>query len=74
MLAKQSITFEAGDDLVTYLMEQGYDLQFGARPLKRLIQKKLMDELSLAMLKGTVEPGMHIRMGVENGQVVFAAD
>jgi ATP-dependent Clp protease ATP-binding subunit ClpB len=71
ILAKQEITFEVTVDLINLLKREGYDLQFGARPLKRLIQKKVLDALSVAMLQGTVTPGMHIRIGVEDQQVVF---
>jgi ATP-dependent Clp protease ATP-binding subunit ClpB len=71
MLEKQEITFEVTDHLVSFLKREGYDLQFGARPLKRLIQKKVLDALSVAMLDGTVKPGMHIRIDVDNQKVVF---
>jgi len=71
VLQKQNITFGITDDLVKYLKQEGYDLQYGARPLKRLIQKKILDELSVAMLKGTVQTGSHIRMDVRDQHVVF---
>jgi ATP-dependent Clp protease ATP-binding subunit ClpB len=71
MLDKQEITFEVTDELVGLLKREGYDLQFGARPLKRLIQKKVLDALSVAMLNGTVKPGMHIRIDVDDQKVVF---
>ncbi len=70
-LKKQDITFEATDQLKQLLKTEGYDLQFGARPLKRLIQKKVVDALSVAILEGTVKPGMHILIDSENGKVVF---
>lgn len=71
MLKKQEITFQTSDRLVQFLKQEGYDLQYGARPLKRLIQKKVMDALSIALLEGRVQPGMEIRMDVENKRVVF---
>ena len=71
VLEKQEITFEVTPELVNFLKQEGYDLQFGARPLKRLIQKKVLDGLSMAMLNGTVKPGMHIRIHAEDGKVVF---
>jgi ATP-dependent Clp protease ATP-binding subunit ClpB len=74
VLRKQSITFEATDALVQFLKQEGYDLQYGARPLKRLIQKKVLDALSVAMLEGKVTPGSHIRMDVKDHQVVFTPE
>jgi ATP-dependent Clp protease ATP-binding subunit ClpA len=53
------------------LKKEGFDLQYGARPLKRLIQKKVMDGLSMAILEGRVSPGMHISIDLEDQQIVF---
>ncbi len=71
VLQKQNITFETTDRLLHYLKKEGFDLQFGARPLKRLIQKRVVDALSIAIIEGSVEPGMHIRMDVDDKHVVF---
>lgn len=71
ILKKQEITFEAHDSLYVYLKKEGYDLQYGARPLKRLIQKKLLDQLALAMLQEKVKPGMFIQMKEQDQQIVF---
>ncbi|MGW8314418.1 MAG: ATP-dependent chaperone ClpB [Bacteroidales bacterium] len=71
VLEKQEITFETSDGLIAYLKEEGYDLQYGARPLKRLIQRKVLDGLSVAILEGKVAPGMHILMDVKDHHVVF---
>jgi len=71
ILQKQDITFEVTDRGIQYLKREGFDLQFGARPLKRLIQKKILDELSIAMLDGRVLPGMHVKMDMENQKVIF---
>ena len=71
VLKKQNITFEVTNRCLQYLQHEGFDLQFGARPLKRLIQKKLLDQLSLEMLKGNILPGMHTIIDVENQKVVF---
>ncbi len=71
LLAKQEITFQASEQLIRFLKTEGYDLQFGARPLKRLIQKKVLDNLSLAMLEGKVTPGMDLLIDAEDNRVVF---
>lgn len=71
VLKKQDISIEVTDRCMHYLMREGFDLQYGARPLKRLIQKKILDNLSLAMLEGTVTPGMHTVIDVDGQKVVF---
>jgi ATP-dependent Clp protease ATP-binding subunit ClpB len=71
VLLKQEITFKATEALVQFLKKEGYDLQYGARPLKRLIQKKVLDALSVAILEGEVKPGSHVRMDVRDHRVVF---
>ncbi|PWJ36175.1 ATP-dependent chaperone ClpB [Sediminitomix flava] len=54
-LAENDITLEADNDALDYLGELGYDPQFGARPLKRVLQKTLLNDLSKAILKGEIE-------------------
>jgi ATP-dependent Clp protease ATP-binding subunit ClpB len=71
LLKKQDITFEVTDACVAYLKREGFDLQFGARPLKRLIQKKILDGLSVAMLEGKVQPGSHTIIDVKDNKVAF---
>jgi len=71
-LKKQDITFDITDRCIQYLSKEGFDIQFGARPLKRLMQKKLLDGLSMAMLEDKVKPGMHIEIDVEGQEVVFS--
>jgi ATP-dependent Clp protease ATP-binding subunit ClpB len=74
LLQKQEITFEVTDELIQFLKEEGYDLQYGARPLKRLIQKRVIDALSLAMLEGKVGPQMHIIMDLKDRKVIFQSE
>jgi len=71
-LEKQEITIEVTEPCISYLKNEGYDLQFGARPLKRLIQKKILDQLSIAMLEGKVQPGSHTIIDVIDGRVIFS--
>ncbi len=56
-----------------WLAEQGYDPQFGARPLRRALQRHLESPLSVELLRGTVTPGMHLWVDVENDRLVFRA-
>ena len=73
-LSKQDISIELSEGCIKFLINEGYDMQFGARPLKRLIQKKVLDGLSIALLEGSVEPGMHVKVDVEDGKIVFSSD
>ena len=56
-LEKQDISITVSDNCMSYLRDKGFDIQFGARPLKRLIQKEITDKISLAILKGDIEQG-----------------
>jgi ATP-dependent Clp protease ATP-binding subunit ClpB len=56
-----------------HLAEAGYDPVYGARPLKRVIQRELQDPLALRLLQGEFRPGETIRVGVTKGSVTFEA-
>ena len=70
-LAKQNIHLTVTDDTTRYLADAGFDPVFGARPLKRAIQKHLLDPLSLAVLEGGFKDGDHITATMKNGKVEF---
>ena len=54
-----------------YLVENGYDPQFGARPLKRLIQKEIVNQLSKKILAGSIDKTKPVLIDVFDGTVVF---
>jgi ATP-dependent Clp protease ATP-binding subunit ClpB len=56
------------------LAKEGYDPTFGARPLKRVIQKEIGDRLAIALLEGRVGEGETVTIDVENGEVVLRED
>ncbi|MBR4389208.1 MAG: ATP-dependent chaperone ClpB [Prevotella sp.] len=60
MLAPQGFTLEATPQAIDYLADVGYDPEFGARPVKRAIQKELLNELSKKLLAGEVNPAKPI--------------
>lgn len=60
MAAENEIQLSATDEALDWLAELGYDPQFGARPLKRVIQKKVLNELSKRILSGEVKPGVPV--------------
>ncbi|MCB0430921.1 MAG: ATP-dependent chaperone ClpB [Flavobacteriales bacterium] len=68
---KQDIKLTASDDVIQYISEKGFDPQFGARPIKRLIQKEVLNSLSKALLAGEVEKGQDVVMDVFDNQIVF---
>ncbi len=71
MAAKNQIELSVSDEVVDYLAEIGYDPQFGARPIKRVIQKQVLNQLSKDMLGGKVSAGDVVVMDVFEDQVVF---
>jgi len=71
MLAKNNITLEITDAAVDKLAEMGYDPQFGARPLKRVIQREVLNELSKMILTGNVNTDKPIRIEIESDGFVF---
>ncbi len=73
-LAKQSdIDLSFADEAVEFISNEGFDPQFGARPVKRVIQKKVLNELSKQILAGKVQAGDKIVMDVFDQQIVFRA-
>lgn len=72
-LIKQQITIEASPEALEVLTKKGYDPAFGARPLKRVIQKEVLNELSKAILKGDVKTDSVILIDAFEGQIVFRA-
>ena len=73
-LSRQGISIELTDRCIKLLIDEGFDMQFGARPLKRLIQKKILDRLSIALLEGSILPGMHLKVDAEDGKIRFQAE
>jgi ATP-dependent Clp protease ATP-binding subunit ClpB len=71
-LAAQKITLELSGKAKSLLAEEGYDAVYGARPLKRAIQRSLLDPLSLDLLGGKFREGDTIRADVKNGAIVFS--
>ncbi len=70
-LAKQGLALALSPEAKEFLGNQGYDPVYGARPLKRAIQRHLLDELSLEILDGRFIDGDVIEAGVEDGKIVF---
>ena len=71
LVAQSGIQLEFGDYALDYLAENGYDTQFGARPLKRLIQKEIVNQLSKRILAGDIDKTKPVLVDVFDGTVVF---
>ncbi len=71
MLIKNNIELSYTDEALNYIAEIGYDPQFGARPVKRVIQKNILNELSKQILAGTVHHDSAIILDQFDGQFVF---
>jgi ATP-dependent Clp protease ATP-binding subunit ClpB len=69
---ERGVEIELTDDARTLLGNLGYDPAYGARPLKRVIQKRLVDKLALALLEGEFAPGDRVRVDAEDGDLAFA--
>jgi ATP-dependent Clp protease ATP-binding subunit ClpB len=70
-LEENHIELKYTDEAVDYLSEIGYDPQYGARPVKRVIQKEVLNELSKEMLAQKVKPNSTIVLDVFEGKFVF---
>ncbi len=71
MLKKQELFIYPSDAAFDFLATQGYDPQFGARPLKRTLQKELVNELSKQILMGKFQKGDKIVADARSGKIVF---
>ena len=71
MLAKQQITLDATEEAIDYIAKLGYDPQYGARPVKRVIQKEILNNLSKDILSGKVTVDSIILLDSFNDQMVF---
>ena len=71
MLEKQHITIDATDEAIAYLSQRGYDPQYGARPIKRVIQKEVLNNLSKELLGGKVKADSIVLIDSFNDGLVF---
>lgn len=71
MLDRQGITFDATDEAIAYLAEKGYNPEYGARPVKRVIQKEVLNELSKELLAGRITTDSIVLLDSFNDKLVF---
>jgi ATP-dependent Clp protease ATP-binding subunit ClpB len=71
MIAQQGITFDATQEAINYLADKGYNPEYGARPVKRVIQKEVLNALSKEILGGKVTTDSIILLDAFDGELVF---
>jgi ATP-dependent Clp protease ATP-binding subunit ClpB len=72
-LEQQKIALDLSDSAKQLLAREGYDPVYGARPLRRVIQKEILDPLSIDILEGKVREGQTVHVGAKNGALSFRA-
>ena len=71
MIGQQGITFDATPEAITYLADKGYNPEYGARPVKRVIQKEVLNKLSKEILAGKVSTDSIILLDAFDNELVF---
>ena len=71
MIAQQGITFDATQEAIAYLSDKGYQPEYGARPIKRVIQKEVLNELSKELLAGKITTDSIILLDAFDDKLVF---
>jgi ATP-dependent Clp protease ATP-binding subunit ClpB len=71
LLADRKISLEVDDKAKIWLGNSGYDPVYGARPLKRVIQRELQNPLATMLLSGTIKDGDTVRVSVQDVQLVI---
>ncbi|MFO7622525.1 MAG: AAA family ATPase, partial [Bacteroidales bacterium] len=74
ILVKNNMGLEVTEEAIEWLTERGYDPQSGARPVKRLIQKEIVNELSREIIAGRITKDDVITLDVKDGQLCFISD
>ncbi len=73
-LHAQDIDVDFDPQAVDWLARRGHEPEFGARPLRRTIQREVDNQLSTMLLEGRLRPGQHVVVGAQDGQLFFAPD
>ena len=70
-MAENDIKLDITDSLIDYFAEEGFDSVFGARPLRRLIEERLVDEIAIRLIDGSIKPGTTIHPLVKDGKIIL---
>jgi ATP-dependent Clp protease ATP-binding subunit ClpB len=72
LLAEKGVTLTFTDDAIEYLANKGYDIAYGARPIKRLLQKELINALATKIISGEIAKDHTVNVTVKDNNLVFA--
>ena len=72
LLSESEITLDVTDAAVQFIAQAGFDPEFGARPIKRAIQRYLLNDLSKQLLAGAIDKSKPIKVDAENGMLTFS--
>ena len=72
LLHQKEITLDVSDAALDWIGEEGFDPQYGARPLKRTIQKEIVNQISKMILSSEVYKGDHIHVTAKDGELIFS--
>lgn len=70
-MSENGITLKITDDVISYFAEEGFDPVFGARPLRRVIEEQLVDEIAFRIIDGSLKPGDSVTPTVKDGKIVL---
>lgn len=70
-LAEKKITLEIALEVAELIAKEGFDPTYGARPLKRVVQERILDDLALQIIEGKIKPGDKVRAVLEGNKVIF---
>ncbi|HLD27704.1 MAG TPA: AAA family ATPase, partial [Patescibacteria group bacterium] len=70
-LGQKDVKVDFGGKVKEYLTKEGYDPVYGARPLKRVIQNRILDELAMRIIEGKIKPGQKITVDVKGDKLVI---
>ncbi len=71
-LKERGISLEITPKALNFLAEEGYDPQFGARPLKRAVQRLVLNPLSVELLAGNLSEGAEVKLDLKGKELVFS--
>ncbi|GAJ03575.1 unnamed protein product [marine sediment metagenome] len=72
-LKEKDLKLEYSEKVKNYLAEKGFDPDYGARPLRRVIQREILDSLAKNLLEGKFKEGTKIRINLEDSTLTFSA-
>lgn len=71
-VGERNITLEISDEAKDFILKKGYDIKYGARPLRRTIQRYIEDEVAEQYLQNKFEDGAHIKVNIEEGKILLS--